>query len=231
MVRVLQELGGGIVAAAEEASRRRGEPISCREGCGACCRQMVPVSPDEAVRLADLVRAMPWRRRDRVRARFREAAARLRAAGALPPSWSPGAAPKPEERRPFSERYFAAAVPCPFLEEERCTIHPDRPMACREYSVTTPASLCARPTEESVRTVEVPARLARLLFRWDGRRFAEEARWLPLVLSLEHAAAADPSPAPLPAPEVLEAFLGALEAEIDEALARAPDPREGPLEV
>jgi hypothetical protein len=34
-------------------------------------------------------------------------------------------------------RYFLQGVACPFLEAESCGIHPDRPLACREYLVTS----------------------------------------------------------------------------------------------
>ncbi|MEO7095807.1 MAG: hypothetical protein ABI175_21285, partial [Polyangiales bacterium] len=33
--------------------------ISCKEGCGACCRQLIPLSPPEAWMIADVVRSMP----------------------------------------------------------------------------------------------------------------------------------------------------------------------------
>ena len=47
-------------------------------------------------------------------------------------------------------------VPCPFLEDESCSIHPERPLVCREYLVTSPAALCAGPTQEGVTPVAVP---------------------------------------------------------------------------
>src|SRR5580704_8020412 len=45
-----------------------GEKISCRAGCGACCRQAVPVAEAEARMLAALVAAMPEPRRSEIRA-------------------------------------------------------------------------------------------------------------------------------------------------------------------
>ena len=47
----------------------RGEAISCKAGCGACCRQLVPVSETEAHHLRDVVEAMPEPRRAAVTAR------------------------------------------------------------------------------------------------------------------------------------------------------------------
>jgi hypothetical protein len=58
--------------------------------------------------------------------------------------------------RELSTAYFAMGVPCPFLEEESCSIHPERPLVCREYLVTSPAELCAGPKQEGVTPVAVP---------------------------------------------------------------------------
>ena len=55
---------------ATERAEAGGREISCRAGCGACCRQLVPVAPAEARALAQLVEAMPEARREQVRRRF-----------------------------------------------------------------------------------------------------------------------------------------------------------------
>jgi hypothetical protein len=52
--------------------------------------------------------------------------------------------------------YFEPAIACPFLEDESCSIHPDRPLACREYLVSSPASACAHPSPESIERVDLP---------------------------------------------------------------------------
>src|SRR3954451_6676000 len=49
---VYQGLTNLVVDAAVEAVERHGERVSCAKGCGACCRQPVPVSPSEAHALA-----------------------------------------------------------------------------------------------------------------------------------------------------------------------------------
>ena len=54
-------------AAAIEAN---GKSISCKAGCGACCRQMVPVSEAEAFDLHDVVERMPEERRAVIKQRF-----------------------------------------------------------------------------------------------------------------------------------------------------------------
>src|SRR5476649_1442029 len=107
IVPALQGLVNAVVSAAE-----RGKAISCRKGCGACCRQLVPVSRSEGERLLRLVAAMPNERRATLSARFAAAAAAIEEAGLK----------ERGERsdRELSAAYFAARIPCPFLEDESC---------------------------------------------------------------------------------------------------------------
>jgi Fe-S-cluster containining protein len=153
-----------VVEAAE-----KGKAVSCRKGCGACCRQLVPISRTEGEALLALIEAMPKDRRKAVRARFADAEARITAAGL-------------HERGDRSDwemsvAYFALGVPCPFLEEESCSIHPDRPLVCREYLVTSPAELCAGPTQEGVTPVPVPK------LSLGARRLQDESdSWFPLAM-------------------------------------------------
>lgn len=143
IVPALQGLVNAVVEAAET-----GQAISCRKGCGACCRQLVPVSRTEGERLLQVVEAMPSEQRKTLLARFAAAESAIEAAGL-------------KERQGRSDRelstaYFALGVACPFLEDESCSIHPERPLVCREYLVTSPAALCAGPKQEGVTPVAVP---------------------------------------------------------------------------
>src|SRR6185436_5816495 len=103
----LQGLVNDVVKAAEA-----GRTISCRKGCGACCRQLVPISRTEGEALLALIEAMPSERRKAVRARFAAAEAAIVQAGLA----ERGA----RSDREMSVAYFALRVPCPFLEEESC---------------------------------------------------------------------------------------------------------------
>ena len=49
---VLQSLDGSLLNAVAEQINEAGLSISCKAGCGACCRQMVPLSIFEAQALA-----------------------------------------------------------------------------------------------------------------------------------------------------------------------------------
>src|SRR5262245_6458524 len=63
---VLHGLAEVVTAAAVRQVEQQGRSVSCRKGCGACCRQVVPVSPSEARDLARLVAALPEPRRSAV---------------------------------------------------------------------------------------------------------------------------------------------------------------------
>lgn len=143
VVPALQGLVNAVVEAAE-----MGKAISCRKGCGACCRQLVPVSRTEGERLLQLVEALPAERRETLKARFAAAEAAIAAAGLKDRHG--------RSDRELSTAYFALGVACPFLEEESCSIHPERPLVCREYLVTSPAELCSGPKQEGVTPVAVP---------------------------------------------------------------------------
>jgi Fe-S-cluster containining protein len=151
----LQGLVDAMVAAAETRGVAEGQTISCAKGCAACCRQLIPVSRTEGEGLRALIEAMPAERKAAVTARFDAATAALAEAGQrdalLDPSRREGMTD-----RDLSLRYFALGLPCPFLEEESCSIYADRPLICREYLVTSPAELCAGPAQDGVAPLAVP---------------------------------------------------------------------------
>ena len=149
----VQAFASQVAALAEERARRVGRRISCKTGCGACCRQMVPISPAEARHLAALVDALPPERAAEIRKRFNEALAKIDAAS-LPSRGNPDTE-KPAYRE-FGLSYFRLGVACPFLEKESCSIHRDRPLVCREYLVTSPPAACAEPGSGQIRQVNIP---------------------------------------------------------------------------
>ncbi len=200
--RLADQLSERSAAKVEQAGHR----ISCQKGCGACCRQMVPVSPAEARHLTALVEAMPAGRRAAVRARFKSAQETLGKAGLGEPGH-----PEADKcaYRAFGLGYFRMGVACPFLEEESCSIHADRPLVCREYLVTSPAAACAVLGAGQVRQVTMPVHPWAVF----GRSMADDGTltWMPLIRSLDYTAA-HPAPAPSrTGPQQVEAFLKAME--------------------
>ncbi len=174
VVPALQGLVNAVVTAAETRLGEAGGEISCRKGCGACCRQLVPVSRTEAERLLGVIEAMPAKRQRAVKERFATAAAAIRAAGLDEKAG--------RSDRELSVGYFALGIPCPFLEEESCSIHPERPLVCREYLVTSPAELCAGPQQEGVTPVPVPK------VSMAARDLQDESEsWFPLAMLMDWA--------------------------------------------
>jgi len=194
-------LADAVTGMAEEVLEKRGEKISCKKGCAACCRSMVPISEVEARRIRELVEALPEPQRSQTLARFGEALRRLDEAGLegqlrSREQWSD------LDNTRFQVEYFRQGIACPFLEDETCTIYRDRPASCREFLVTSPPEKCAEPTNEEVRIVKLPFRTMSALARFDTGPADERIRWVPLVLALEWASEHPDTSAPRPGPEL-----------------------------
>lgn len=206
----LQSLAGAIVGAAVRREEKEGRAISCGPGCGACCRQLVPVAPAEARAIAALVESLPEGRRAVIDARFGELRRRLAGSGLLE-SLESAQHLDEDARAEMAAAYFALGLACPFLEEESCSIHPDRPIACREHLVTSPASACATPTPDTVRMVPVAARVWGALVRVEAAgTVAERGTWVPLSLAPSWAAAHPDRSEPVPGPRLFEQVVGEL---------------------
>ena len=190
-----RELGQRISQIAVEQVESEGSRVSCKLGCAACCRQLVPVSAVEAVSLAAVVAAMPKERRDEVRRRFAAAVLRLEAAGLLETRARKGrealvsnAAPGESPWENVSQRYFDLQLACPFLVDEACGIYEERPLVCREYLVTTPAEWCDELSSRAV-AVPRPARMGEVLTDPANALLGTKSPMIPLPLALEWASA------------------------------------------
>lgn len=199
----LQTTADALVSFSARNSVAEGKPISCAAGCGACCRQLVPIAPAEARQLAVLVEGLAEPRRSVVRKRFAEALRRAGEAGLLPALEARGG-PADGAAEETSLAYFQLGIPCPFLEAESCSIYEDRPIACREYLVTSPPANCAAPTRESIDMVYLPTRIcAAVAWEEEGSEDFSKTTLVPLVLSLLWAAKNPRGRDPRPGPELL----------------------------
>jgi Fe-S-cluster containining protein len=200
----LQALVNAVVRTAEQELEGTGRTVSCKAGCGACCRQAVPISAVEAYYLRDLIEAMPEPRRGVIKARFAEASRRLKEAGLYDTLMNP-AGMTAQQRQALGLTYFALGIACPFLEDESCSIHLDRPLSCREYLVTSPATFCADPSKGQIEPLSVPM-LSRTVLRV-GTEDDQPTTWRPLSLVLDWVAA-NPDQLPLrPGPEWVQYIL------------------------
>lgn len=172
------------------AAAMEGSDVRCREGCAACCRQLVPISIVEARAIARAVDAMPPARRAAVRARFEAALGAMERVGLLDPRAPKGrliagraGADAEVAWREVAARYRAAEIACPLLEGERCSLYDDRPIVCREYLVTSPPERCAGSGAPAVlpRPVRGSEAIATAVREYTG----EPIPMVPLPLSLE----------------------------------------------
>jgi Fe-S-cluster containining protein len=200
IVQPMRRLGEQAQELEERRSVGAGAPISCRKGCAACCRMLVPVSAPEAFALRETIHRMPDQRRRAVSRKVAEALARLEEAGLLPRLHDiaeTGRQILDDELESTNRDYYALRMPCPFLEEEVCSIYEDRPAACRELLVTTPADLCQDMIKNPVRPLPIPVRMSTVLALLWSEVAGGPARFIPLPLALEwadrHAAENRPS--------------------------------------
>lgn len=197
---ILERILGDAVADVEAEGKR----VSCAAGCGACCRQLVPISAAEARAIVALVEAMPEPRQSEIRRRFAEAGQRLEASG-MAATLRSRASWAPEQIEQVGLEYFRLGIPCPFLEDESCSIHPDRPLTCREYLVTSDPKQCAAPTREGIDQIPLAVKVWPALAKYDptppGSKFLP---WTPLSTVLDDAERTEATPRP--GPETLEAF-------------------------
>jgi Fe-S-cluster containining protein len=181
-------LSGKLTDMAVARETRDGaKEVSCRKGCGACCRQPVPLSPPEAWLIADIVAGLPPARQAPVREAF-AAADEVFTRSTLKQRLL-GPMDALDRMKELAFEYFSSGVPCPFLVDEACSIHPVRPSICREYLVTSPPEYCARPGSGPVERIPVGVRLSEALANLTGKLLGKPAEVVPLVFALEWAEA------------------------------------------
>jgi Fe-S-cluster containining protein len=178
---VIQSLDSSFIDGVSAQVARLGRTVSCKAGCGACCRQMVPLSIFEAEALTGWIRTLPEERRQELAQRFHQALLRLAAAGLIDRLVEEDWFAETESARLMALDYFHAGVPCPFLEDESCSIYPIRPLICREYLVTSPAEFCSAPSANTVVPIRLPLYFSRVLNRIGAEVERSPRGWIPLL--------------------------------------------------
>ncbi len=181
---ILQDFDSSMIDHVVDEAAKAGHPISCRAGCGACCRQMVPLSIFEAESLGQWFNTLPTERQAELEARFRSGLMKLREAGILDKIMDQSWGADDKSFVQMAVDYFHASVPCPFLENESCSIHPMRPLICREYLVTSPAELCQDPSIHQISAIHLPLMPSQSLYKI-GQELTHDMRgWMPLIFLL-----------------------------------------------
>ncbi|RMF75421.1 MAG: hypothetical protein D6744_13510 [Planctomycetota bacterium] len=177
---VAYHLTDALVAHAIAAESNVGRVLSCGPGCGACCRHMVPISPPEALHMMGVVERLPVEQRDALMQRFDAIVQVLQAEQMIDELLAPKITN--DTVLPVARRYFALQQACPFLENESCGFHAHRPVACRDYNVTSPPEWCRRPYEHDIAKIPLPLPFSTHLARLAARLTAIRPQLIPITL-------------------------------------------------
>lgn len=184
MLPIFQQVTNSFTELGVKAVEDENQHISCQKGCSACCRQPVPLAEIEAYQIAELVENLPEPRRSNVKKRFDEAAKHFRELGWFEKLEN---CKEKEEIEKTVLEYFFEGVECPFLEEESCSIHQNRPIGCREYLVISPAENCSKPTAQTVRLIKLPLKASDGVRPIGRSENLKRMNFVPFVLALEWA--------------------------------------------
>ena len=190
IVPAMRRIGEEAERLEERHAVEAGQHISCRMGCAACCRMLVPLSPPEAFALKDYVDSLPADRRHHIAQRLAETKSHLEEHGLLDQlsSVAEGTTTRSDEDfEPLNRAYYALRMPCPFLEQEMCSIYEARPAACRELLVTSPAEWCQDLVRNPVQPIPVPIRMGSALGLLWGELTQSSPRLIPLPIATDWA--------------------------------------------
>jgi Fe-S-cluster containining protein len=196
LARTALQMAAENVDALATESAARGKPVACRRGCGACCRQLLTVSPAEAWMLAEEVAALEESRRETFRMRLTAVRDVLRNAGMLARLASINdPALDDAAHYQLANDYFHLGAACPFLDPDgACGIHPFRPALCREYCALGGSASCDDPFLHPVEVMPNPLPISDALGTFCASYLGDEVERIPLALALDWAAA-HPEPA------------------------------------
>ena len=190
IVPLTRRLGEEASALEEAQSGEAGRPISCRKGCAACCRMLVPVSAPDALALKAMIDALPEERREAILGKLGHAQERLRQSGLLSRLVALAETDAPlndDAMEPINRDYYALRMACPFLEDEMCAIYEHRPAACRELLVTSPADLCEDLINNPVHPLPSPLRVGTILALLWSELTATPPTLIPLPIAVDWA--------------------------------------------
>jgi len=190
IVPVARRLGDEAAQLVVQHTLAAGHTISCRIGCAACCRMLVPLSAPEAFALREYVEQLPSDRQAHLLKRLSDTKARLMRAGLWDRLNDVAEASRlvtDEELDPINRSYYALRIPCPYLEDELCSIYESRPSACRELLVTSPAELCQDFAQNPVTPLPVSMQISSILGLVWGTLTDSPPRLIPLPAALEWA--------------------------------------------
>jgi Fe-S-cluster containining protein len=207
---LFHDITNKVMSVTVQTTEAAGQRISCRSGCGACCSQLVPISRAEGFALLALVDGMPEERQRIVRARFAHNLKQFRDSGLNEVLECAFKENDRTELRRVGLDYFKLNLPCPFLEEQSCSIHPVRPISCREFLVVSDPRYCAEPSPKTTQHVTLPVQVSKVVYDMCYQHQGLVRGFLPMTLLYDQAAELRQEKPGVPASELVSEFLGRL---------------------
>ncbi|MET0052254.1 MAG: YkgJ family cysteine cluster protein, partial [Candidatus Thiodiazotropha sp.] len=179
---LFQDITNKVVSVAIQGVEEKGQQISCRSGCGACCSQLVPISRAEGYALLALIEQMPEDRQAAVKARFEHNLLRFNESGLNQDLEYAFRENDRKVLRRVGLDYFKLNLPCPFLHNQSCSIHPARPLSCREFLVVSDPQHCSDPSPKTIQNVVLPAQVSKIVYEMCYQHQEQVRGYLPMTL-------------------------------------------------
>lgn len=183
LVPIAIHLADTLVEKAVARERENGRKVSCGAGCGACCRQLVMISIPEALFLFKTIDNLGEDKQSALLQRFDTIKTTVEELGLLGEVMSPTFSRK-KQNFPITEKYFQLNLPCPFLIDESCSIHTNRPTVCRDYNVTSAKEMCKAPYVSEIEKVPTPLAITATLSKTTAVVTGQKMEMIPLSLLL-----------------------------------------------
>lgn len=185
LIPAFQAFTNQVVEHSIKLTEREGKTISCKAGCGACCKQPVPVTLLEVEHIDRVVKKMPAQKQQDVRAVFAHHLKAVEDAGLLEKLKSISDL-EPEQRHQLAADYFKLGLECPFLENQSCGIYEDRPLECREFLVTSDPGYCAELDAKGIEHIDQQMHMASALRKLSIDSQNTDGRgWVLMIFALE----------------------------------------------
>lgn len=187
VVPLARAISAKITRTVIERLRLTGNAVPCCKGCSACCSYLVPLAIPEVFRLRQETLTMPEIRRTLTEQQCLMAARRILDEPPPDSFADQHDLDSGDHVTPLvdsaSDWYKSFRLPCPFLYENACTVYDQRPMACREHSVTGSPTACSGGPGVADK-IQLPLRMPEVLGRLasDLEGTGAEALILPFAL-------------------------------------------------
>lgn len=168
-----------LTAMLENRVQNGERPVSCRKGCAACCSYLVPLSLPEVFRMREEFAAMPADDRIPILKSAVRAAIRILRQDITEPEINGDS-----DLQQISRWYAGLDIACPFLSDGICCIYEQRPLACREYFVTSQPNWCHSGGRHHPHVVRLPFHIAEVLGEFAARLETAESEAVMLPLAL-----------------------------------------------